>query len=167
MEMFMIYFKKMQELLEHPKIVNLMKTPEPTPQPISPVNNNGSFTQKTMVNINDSMIQKTIKKEKMRSLLKENQKENEQKAKKLIECFQSNKDETQGIILSRELSSQEISFKERLKNKKLNRGNSQPHIYMQNKLSELKKEEEMSSPIVNILNKSSHPKNRKEDQNLL
>jgi organic radical activating enzyme len=80
-------------------------------------------------------ISPTMKREKIRSLLKENKNLNKEKAKKMIENFRSAKEKHEHEVITKEKINQQNSFKQRLEKKKIFRATTQPMIKIVERLN--------------------------------
>jgi hypothetical protein len=113
---FNFYIKKMHDLLQNPKITNLLKRRE---------------SKKLAEKIEITIQEKKEKVEKIKNLIKEKNTNTNVKSEttNVLQDFEkiesNNKDKE---IISKDIASQEESFKQRLEAKKLTRNNSQPRM---------------------------------------
>jgi hypothetical protein len=113
---FNFYIKKMHDLLQNPKITNLLKRRE-----------SKGLAEKIEITIQE----KKDKVEKIKNLIKEKNTTTNVKSEttNVLQDFEkiesNNKDKE---LISKDIASQEESFKQRLEAKKLTRNNSQPRM---------------------------------------
>lgn len=115
-EEFNIYIKKMHELLENSKIAHLLKRRD-----------SKGLKEKMEITI----FEKREKVEKIKTLIKEKNTTTNVKSEttNLLQDFQKNENNNKDKeIISKDIASQEESFKKRLEAKKLTRNNSQPRM---------------------------------------
>jgi hypothetical protein len=116
MDEFKFYIQKMQKLLKNDKIQPLLTRRK---------------SQKLVQQFSLSVEEKRDKIDKIKSLIKENKKELNSKEIANQYLQQLNKDENHNkaeSIMKEDINHQEESFKKRLEEKRLLRGNSQPHM---------------------------------------
>jgi hypothetical protein len=116
MDEFKFYIQKMQKLLKNDKIQPLLTRRK---------------SQKLVQQFSLSVEEKRDKIDKIKSLIKENKREVNSKEIANQYLQEINKQENQNkaeIIMKEDIINQEESFKKRLEEKRLLRGNSQPHM---------------------------------------
>lgn len=116
MDEFKFYIQKMQKLLKNDKIQPLLTRRK---------------SQKLVQQFSISVEEKRDKIDKIKSLIKENKREVNSKeiANQYLQEINNQENQNKAeIIMKEDIINQEESFKKRLEEKRLLRGNSQPHM---------------------------------------
>jgi len=120
----------------HEKVINLMKNPtEKQPVYIPPIQIPQIIIPRFTHSESNVLQPSFNKKEQIKNLIKESQKENKEKAKLMIDKLKMNDDTN--MVVNSEIKSQGLSFKARLELKKMQRKTSHFDFHLQNKMSSI------------------------------
>lgn len=155
MDEFNFYIQKMQNLLKNPLIQPLLSKRK---------------SKELVTNFTLNLEHKKDKIDKIKAKIKENRKDlqNKQITSNIIEEIQNDEKQVRAeSIINQEMNNQEENFKKRLEERRLLRGNSQPHMKLKAKLGEkvLESVEKIKAEQISKVNAEKHNRKNSGSQN--